>query len=128
MASKLATRTDKLLTDKQKDGTCSEHTKLLRDNAIDLVDPRVIPTGHDTGFKEPLSKERNTTLPHPEGLKANSAITEEDLRAKEFVKKHVGMKGKIKGEIEIIEGKILHKPRLVEEGRALKHGVRIQET
>lgn len=69
---------------------------------------------------------RNTTLPHPVGVKANAATTEEDLQAKEPIEVRVGLTPKIKGEMEVIEGKLLCSPRLVERGRALKHGVKIE--
>jgi hypothetical protein len=47
---------------------------------------------------------------------------EDDLESTKDESEHVGIGRKIKGEIKIIEGKILHKPNLVEEGRELKNG------
>jgi hypothetical protein len=40
----------------------------------------------------------------------------------EIHKDHVGFE-KVKGEIEVMSGKILRNPRWVEKGRALKHGI-----
>jgi hypothetical protein len=36
---------------------------------------------------------------------------------------HVGFIQKVKGEIEVVSGKILCHPQWVEKGRALKHGI-----
>jgi len=97
---------------------------LIADTETDPIsDPTVIPTKRDTGFNEPLSKERNTTLPHPAGLKANTPSTEEDLQNLNPEDKHARWRDKIKRDIEVIEGKILHKSRLVDKGRELKHEV-----
>jgi hypothetical protein len=90
---------------------------------LTFLDPTVIPMDRDTGFHEPLSKERNTTLPHPVGLKVNAASTEEDLKNPDLEEKCAQRRDKIKGDLEVIEGKILHNSNLVEKGKALKHGV-----
>jgi hypothetical protein len=39
---------------------------------------------------------------------------------------HVGIGTKIKGGVKVIEGKVLCKKRLVEEGRAVKHGIPLE--
>jgi hypothetical protein len=70
-----------------------------------------------------LSKERNTTLPHPVGLKVNAASTEEDLKNADPDEKRARRRDKIKGDLEVIEGEILHNSKLVEKGKALKRGV-----
>lgn len=72
---------------------------------------------------------RNTTLPHPEALNAPPITDEEQLkilRAQAEEPEHVGLRQKVKGEIKIIEGKVFCNPRLVDQGRALKHGVEVQ--
>ena len=95
-----------------------------RDADIDAV-----PTDRDTGFNEPLSTARNTTLPHPEGLNAPPATDEDQLktlRAQAEEPEHVGLRQKVKGEIKIIEGKIFCNPKLVHQGRALNHGINVQ--
>jgi hypothetical protein len=91
-----------------------------------LLDPTVISTDRDTGFHEPLSKERNTTLPHPVGLKANAESTEEELK-NTAAEKHAREMDKIKGDLEVIEGKILFNSRLVAKGKELKHGVHFEK-
>ena len=96
----------------------------------DVLDAGTVPTDRDTGFNEPLSTARNTTLPHPDAVNALPVTDEEQLRAREDQAaeehEHVGFRQKVKGEIKIIEGKVFCNPRLVEEGRALKHGIAIQ--
>lgn len=47
---------------------------------------------HPTGFDEPLSNERNTTLPHPQGLAAPSMESQEDLTAKAQARRHESQK------------------------------------
>jgi hypothetical protein len=76
-----------------------------------------------------LSTARNTTLPHPDALTAPPVSDEEQLktmRAQAEEPEHVGLRQKVVGEIKIIEGKVFCNPRLVEQGRALKHGVEVQ--
>jgi hypothetical protein len=89
------------------------------------VDSNVIPTKRNTGFVEPLSTQRNTTLPHPDHVEAASE-TDEDLNRSTGHPDNVGMGAKIKGEIMVIEGKVLHNRRLVEEGRAIKLGIPLE--
>jgi hypothetical protein len=74
-----------------------------------------------------LSKERNTTLPHPVGLKANAETTEEELKSTDREEKGARLRDKIKGDFEVIEGKLVYNSRLVEKGRALKYGVHFEK-
>jgi len=69
-----------------------------------------------------LSTQRNTTLPHPDHVDAPPVQDEEHLKHM-GEPDHVGVGTKIKGEIKVIQGKALHNQRLVEEGRAIKHGI-----
>jgi hypothetical protein len=89
------------------------------------IDSRSIPTDRDTGFNEPLSTIRNTTLPHPNALQVPEVTDQEALKSMADRPEHVdvGFATKVKAEIEIVSGKILCNPHLVEKGRALKHGV-----
>jgi len=77
------------------------------------------------GFNEPLSTQRNTTLPHPDHVDAPPVQDEEHLKHI-GQPEHVGIGTKIKGEVKVIEGKILHNQRLIEEGRAIKHGIPLE--
>jgi hypothetical protein len=55
-------------------------------------------------------------------------LGESDLQTeRDIYDEHVGIGQKIKGEIKVIEGKILHKPELVQQGRAIKHGVVVEK-
>ena len=47
-----------------------------------------VSSDRQTGFDEPLSTERNTTLPHPQGLTAPSMESQEDLTAKAQARRH----------------------------------------
>ena len=96
-----------------------------------MVDSGAIPTDRDTGFNEPLSTARNTTLPHPVAINAPPVTNDEQLktmRAQSDEPEHddVALKQKVKGEIKIIEGKVFCNPGSVDEGRALKHGIQIE--
>jgi len=75
----------------------------------------------DTGFDEPLSTERNTTLPYP-GSQGLVEDTEPDQVISTGKREHVGLAKKIKGEIKVMEGKASSNPRLVNEGREEKYG------
>lgn len=88
-----------------------------------------VPTDRNTGFNEPLSTARNTTLPHPDAVNAPPVTNEEQLktlRDQAEQPEHVGLRQKVRGEIKIIEGKVFGNPRLVDEGWALKHGIEVQ--
>lgn len=74
-----------------------------------------------------MSKARNTTLPYPNDGAEALIDDEDDLESTRDESEHVRIGKKIKGEIKIIEGKILHKPNLVEEGRALKSGTPMED-
>jgi len=91
-----------------------------------FVGSNAIPTNRDTGFNEPLSTQRNTTLPHPEHVDAPPVVDEEHAQQHVGDSEHVGIATKIKGEVKIIEGKILHNQRMVEEGKAIKHGIPLE--
>ena len=52
--------------------------------------------------------ERNTTLPHPVGLRVNVAPTREGLLAREPVEERVWICQTIKGDIKVVEVKVLH--------------------
>ena len=69
-----------------------------------------------------MSTQRNTTLPHPDHADAPPVQDEEHLKHL-GEPEHVGIGTKIKGDVKVIEGKLLCKKRLVEEGRAIKHGI-----
>ncbi|OLL25079.1 hypothetical protein NEOLI_001601 [Neolecta irregularis DAH-3] len=83
-------------------------------------------TEHDTGFKEPFSSERNTTLPTKDA-KADATIEShvsispntEEATGHKYVR---NLKTRIKADIKMMEGKILQKPELIEGARALKSG------
>lgn len=119
MASKLTTMTDKHLIEDDK-----KRFFFLQCMTWPLLEVNLIPTDRDTGFNEPLSMERNTTLPHPASETAGSESEEHDLQ--KTTVEHVGVGQKMKGEIKIVEGKMFCSPKLVEEGRALKHGIPIE--
>jgi len=70
---------------------------------------------------EPLSTERNTTLPHPasQGLQTEE---EQDQVISDGKRQRVGLAKKIKGEIKVLEGKVSCNPRLVKDGRAETYG------
>jgi hypothetical protein len=92
-----------------------------------VLDSNVILTDRDTGFNEPLSTVRNTTLPHPDALQAPPVADQDALKSMaqepEIHTEHVGFIQKVKGEIEVVSGKILCNPHWVEKGKALKHGI-----
>jgi len=72
-----------------------------------------------------LSTQRNTTLPHPDHVDAPAVQDEEHLKHL-GEPQHVGIGTKIKGQVNVIEGKVLHKKRLAEEGRAIKQGISLE--
>lgn len=88
-----------------------------------MIESNLIPTNRDTGFNEPLSTQRNTTLPHP-GHVEEPPMPDYERQVGETG--HVGIGTKIKGEVKIIEGKLMHNQQLVEEGRAIKHGIPLE--
>ncbi|BFZ65120.1 hypothetical protein YB2330_006283 [Saitoella coloradoensis] len=82
---------------------------------------------HDTGFVEPLNPNRNTLHPHPEAETAPHEELDPELlkgydEAEDREGGKVGFGKKIRGEIKVIEGKVLRNRELVEEGRAMKRG------
>jgi len=64
-----------------------------------------VPTDRNTGFNEPLSAERNTTLPFPGSEEAPAKLAEENLKAVPEEHEHVRIGAKIKGEIKSLKAR-----------------------
>ena len=90
-------------------------------------EPNVIPTDRDTGLNEPLSTERNKTLPLPAGVNAPPLSDEDNLKTTPAELRSAGVVRNIEGEIKIIDGKVLHNQGMIEEGWAIEHGVPLKK-
>ena len=74
----------------------------LEEQYVDIRD-RDVPKRHDTGFSEPLSPERNTTLPHPAGLESPPVLCQEYFRETPMHIKHIKIRERAEKGVEAME-------------------------